>query len=44
MSSKPNFFQRALNAVIEGRTREAQRYVAQFQRYHGADYGKVKQR
>ena len=44
MNNKPNFFQRALNAVIEGRTREANRYVAQFQRDYGTDHSKVKQR
>jgi hypothetical protein len=34
MSQGKNFFQRALDAVIEGRTREAQRYVERFQRDH----------
>ena len=35
MSKKNNFFQRAFNAVVEGRTRQAERYVARFEREHG---------
>lgn len=35
MHSKPNFFQRALNAIVEGRARQAERYVAQFERERG---------
>ena len=34
MSSRNNFFQRALNALIEGRTRQAERYLAQYERDH----------
>lgn len=30
MNKNRNFFQRALDAVIEGRMRQAERYVAQF--------------
>ncbi len=38
MSKKNNFFQRALNAIVEGRTRQAERYVARFERDH--DFGR----
>ncbi|WP_268905698.1 hypothetical protein [Devosia sediminis] len=31
-----NLFQRAFDAIIEGRTRQAQRYVAQYERDHAA--------
>lgn len=41
MDKQNNFFQRALNAMIEGRTRQAERYVAQFQREHGPAQNKV---
>ena len=34
MSKQPNFFQRALNAMVEGRTRQAERYIARFEREH----------
>ena len=34
MSQNRNFFQRALDAVVEGRARQAERYVAQFEREH----------
>jgi hypothetical protein len=34
MSRRSNFFQRALNALIEGRTRQAERYLAQYERDH----------
>lgn len=44
MSNRPNFFQRALNALIEGRTRQAERYVAQFERDHRIDRNRVNQR
>ncbi|SMQ69979.1 hypothetical protein SAMN06295905_1712 [Devosia lucknowensis] len=37
MSKQNNIFQRALEAIVEGRTRQAQRYVAQFERSHGHD-------
>lgn len=32
MSKDKNFFQRAVDAIVEGRTRQAQRYVAKFER------------
>ena len=35
MSEHKNFLRRAFDAVIEGRTREAERYVARFQRDFG---------
>jgi hypothetical protein len=35
MSKQNNFLQRAFNAVVEGRTRQAERYVARFEREHG---------
>ena len=38
MDKPNNLFTRALNALVEGRTRQAQRYVAQFERNH-ADLG-----
>lgn len=41
MNSQKNFFQRAVDAVIEGRTRQAQRYVNQFERDHGRGSDKV---
>ena len=41
MNSQKNFFQRAVDAVIEGRTRQAQRYVNQFERDHGRVSNKV---
>ena len=41
MSSRNNFFQRALNALVEGRTRQAERYVAQYQRDHKQPESKV---
>jgi hypothetical protein len=34
MSKQNNLFQRAVNAIVEGRTRQAERYVAQFERDH----------
>ena len=40
MSKQNNFFQRALDAIIEGRTRQADRYVAQFERNHAPLPGK----
>lgn len=40
MSKPDNLFTRALNALIEGRTRSAERYVAQLER----DYGKKRDR
>jgi hypothetical protein len=44
MSKQNNFFQRALNALVEGRTRQAQRYVAQYERDHTASESKVNKR
>jgi hypothetical protein len=34
MSKQNNLFQRAVNAIVEGRTRQAERYVARFERDH----------
>lgn len=36
MNKDKNFFQRAFDAIVEGRTRQAERYVAQYERDHGA--------
>lgn len=44
MSKPSNFFQRALDAIVEGRTRQAERYVAQYQRDHGQSEAKVNKR
>lgn len=44
MSNRNNFFQRALNALVEGRTRQAQRYVAQYERDHVQSELKVNKR
>lgn len=44
MSSHNNFFQRALNALVEGRTRQAERYVAQYQRDHTPSEAKMNKR
>ncbi len=41
MNKRINFFQRALDALIEGRTRQAQRYIAQFERDRGVEGNKV---
>ncbi len=41
MDKNRNFFQRAMDALVEGRTRQAERYVAQFERDHGAARSKV---
>ena len=35
MDKGKNFFQRTVDAIVEGRTREAQRYIAQYERDHG---------
>ena len=43
MSKQNNLFQRAFNAIVEGRTRQAQRYIAQYERDH-APSGKVNDR
>jgi len=34
MSEHKNFLRRALEAVVEGRSREAERYLARFHRAH----------
>lgn len=44
MDKQNNLFTRALNALVEGRTRQAQRYVAQFERDHRASDAKVNKR
>ena len=44
MSKPTNFFQRALNAIVEGRAREAERYVARFEQDHPNLRNKVNQR
>lgn len=41
MQSEKNFFQRAVNAIVDGRTRQAQRFVAQYNRDHGIVPNKV---
>lgn len=35
MSRANNFFQRAVNAIVEGRSRQAKRYLDQYDREHG---------
>ena len=32
MSNPQNFFRRALDAIVAGRTRQAERYIARFER------------
>lgn len=45
MSTTKNFLHRALDAIIEGRAREAQRYVDRYQRQHPASLnGKLMKR
>jgi len=44
MSKQSNFFQRTFNAIIEGRTRQAERFVAQFERDHQQADKKVNKR
>lgn len=44
MSSRNNFFQRALNALVEGRTRQAERFVARYERDHMPSESKVNRR
>ena len=44
MSKQNNFFQRALNAIVEGRTRQAERYIAQYERDHSHSELKVNKR
>jgi hypothetical protein len=42
--SQKNFFQRTVDAIIEGRTRQAERFVAQYERDHGVVPKSVKPR
>jgi hypothetical protein len=44
MSKQNNFFQRALDALVEGRTRQAERYIAQYERDHTSSEAKVNKR
>lgn len=44
MSKPANFFQRAVNAIVEGRTRQAERYLARFEQDHPGLRNKVNQR
>lgn len=44
MSKPTNFFQRTLNAIVEGRAREAERYVARLNLDHFGERAKAKQR
>lgn len=44
MNSQRNFFQRAVDAVIEGRTRQAQRFINQYERDHARTSNKVNSR
>lgn len=40
MNTQKNFFKRALDAIVEGRTRQARRYLAQYERDHPASGNK----
>lgn len=44
MTQQKNFFQRAVDAIVEGRTRQAERYLAQYQRDHRLVPGKTTRR
>ncbi|SEQ00867.1 hypothetical protein SAMN05428969_1519 [Devosia sp. YR412] len=44
MASDRNFFAKALDALMAGRAREAQRYVARFERDYGKLNGKLTKR
>lgn len=44
MTQQKNFFQRAVDAIVAGRTLQAERYVAQYRREHGLDQSKVNPR
>lgn len=35
MNPQKNFLQRAVDAIVDGRTRQAERYVAQYERDRG---------
>lgn len=39
MAQDKNFFRKAFDALIEGRERQAQRYVARLEREHGRGEG-----
>ena len=41
MNAQKNFFQRAVDAIVEGRARQAERYIAQYQRDTDAVRSKV---
>ncbi|WP_297583559.1 hypothetical protein [Devosia sp.] len=41
MDKNRNIFQRAVDAIVDGRTRQAERYIAQFERDHGYRSHKV---
>lgn len=41
MSKPDNLFTRAFNALIEGRARQAERYVEQFERNYGKKRDRV---
>ncbi|WP_272906549.1 hypothetical protein [Devosia sp. SL43] len=44
MANDKNFFSRAFDALVAGRERQAQRYVAQFERDYGKLNGKLTKR
>lgn len=44
MANQNSFFQRALAALVEGRTRQAQRYLAQYERARPESEAKVNKR
>jgi hypothetical protein len=44
MSKQDNLFSRAFNAIVEGRSRQAERYVAQFERSYAKHTDKVNSR
>jgi hypothetical protein len=44
MSQDKNFLKRAFDAIVEGRTRQAERYVARFEREHPNLNGKLTKR
>ena len=44
MNKDRNFLQRAVDAIVEGRSRQAERYVARYSREHAALGEKVKGR
>lgn len=44
MSKANNFFRRAIDAIVEGRTRQAERFIAQYERDNAPVQNKVKSR